>query len=291
MDIIAQSDFVELGIEDTYYPDFVIDKPAEAPSMQDSAYSSPRPSSSWFTSETMSDSCSNTWSSPTPSIAYSPSPRPDFGHHYSTWSQVNAGHGMQNQVQCQPNVYASYRQEAIPQPYYHPQYYRPGPSEEQSLDTLGIGGWTDIEYSQPPCEQILESSSIAAPVIVSSDDSPKQHSCPLIKQEEPAEHHYPCPNSSTRKEQANKAKTAYPCPFLPYGCPASFSSKNEWKRHLNTQHLSLSTYRCDLCIPKPSSSSSPQQTNDFNRKDLFIQHLRHFIRVYVNNLQLQNSKI
>jgi hypothetical protein len=279
MDTIAQSDFMEIGIEDTYYPEVIINKPAEASSMQDSAYSSPRPSSSWLTSETMSDSCSNTWSSPTPSIAYSPSPRPDHRNHYSPWPQISSGHGMQhftslNEIQCQPDVSAYYQQQVISQPYYQDPYYQSRAFEEHASDTFGIGRWTGTEHLQPPCEQILESSSIAAPVIVSLDDSPERHSCPPIKQEEHAEHRPTCPNSLTRKEQASRAKTAYPCPFLPYGCPASFSSKNEWKRHLNTQHLSLSTYRCDLCISKPGSSSSPQQTNDFNRKDLFIQHLR-----------------
>jgi len=283
MNPIVQSDSMDIGIEDSYYSDFVVDKSTEAPSMQDSAYSSPRPSSSWLFPENMSDSCSGTWSSPTPSIAYSPSPRPDFRHHYSTWSQANAGYCMQpftslNQVQCQPDVSAYYQQESTSPPYYHDQYPQFRLSEEQAIDTHGVGEWTAAEHSQVHAELILEAppapSSTITPTIASTNSSPERHSCPPIKQEEPTQHFHTCPRSSPRKEQVNKVKTAYPCPFLPYGCPASFSSKNEWKRHLNTQHLSLSTYRCDLCVPKPSSSSSPQQTNDFNRKDLFIQHLR-----------------
>lgn len=284
MDPVTQSDSMEINVEDTYYPGFVINKPTEAPSMQESAYSSPRPSSSWPFADNTSDSCSGTWSSPTPSIAYSPSPRPDFRNHYSTWSQADTGYGMQpfmslNQVQCQPEVStAYYPQDFTSPPNYPDQYPQSQVFEDHALDTFAIGHWTGEEDLQAHSEQCWEAPSATSlmdtPTIVCSNSSPERPSCPPIKQEEPGEHHHVCLKSSPRKEQANKSKTAYPCPFLPYGCPASFSSKNEWKRHLNTQHLSLSTYRCDLCIPKPSSSSSLQPTNDFNRKDLFIQHLR-----------------
>ena len=96
----------------------------------------------------------------------------------------------------------------------------------------------------------------------------------------------------------------FTCSFQRYGCPANFGSKNEWKRHVSSQHLRLGIYRCDInmCIPnqprrKSSSSSSyekslqkaesnpsspssdrPSETitghNEFNRKDLFTQHVR-----------------
>lgn len=60
----------------------------------------------------------------------------------------------------------------------------------------------------------------------------------------------------------------FSCPLAPYGCAADFTSKNEWKRHITSQHLCLGFWRCDLC---PDAEARP---NDFNRKDLFIQHLR-----------------
>lgn len=95
----------------------------------------------------------------------------------------------------------------------------------------------------------------------------------------------------------------FKCSFQRYGCPANFGSKNEWKRHVSSQHLRLGIYRCDIktCIPNqprrkssstsygkslqkaesdPSSPSSdrPSETttghNEFNRKDLFTQHVR-----------------
>lgn len=81
------------------------------------------------------------------------------------------------------------------------------------------------------------------------------------------------------------------CSFAHYGCTSTFNSKNEWKRHITSQHLQLGTYRCDigdcnlhrrsssLDLPKrtrPNHRTTPslQKEKDFNRKDLFIQHLR-----------------
>lgn len=79
------------------------------------------------------------------------------------------------------------------------------------------------------------------------------------------------PRSNKRQSgQPKSARThtnrAFPCPFAAYGCPATFGSKNEWKRHINTQHMRLGYWRCDLC--------DQVRPNDFNRKDLFIQHMR-----------------
>ncbi|KAH7076768.1 hypothetical protein BKA63DRAFT_468709 [Paraphoma chrysanthemicola] len=67
----------------------------------------------------------------------------------------------------------------------------------------------------------------------------------------------------------------FPCPLAAYSCNSTFSSKNEWKRHVSTQHIKLGFWRCDLC--PPSTDPNDDQTfyyNDFNRKDLFTQHLR-----------------
>ncbi|KAI9891665.1 MAG: hypothetical protein M1814_002600 [Vezdaea aestivalis] len=84
----------------------------------------------------------------------------------------------------------------------------------------------------------------------------------------------------------------FPCLLQPL-CQSSFGSKNEWKRHIATQHLLLGYYRCHDCEPQsPSPSTSirtatalipnparkppaaSSQHNDFNRKDLFTQHIR-----------------
>lgn len=74
------------------------------------------------------------------------------------------------------------------------------------------------------------------------------------------------------------------CPFAVYGCPSTFTAKNEWKRHISSQHLQLGFYRCDIgaCNPDNHPAASPYSTsrthNDFNRKDLFTQHLRRMHR-------------
>lgn len=69
----------------------------------------------------------------------------------------------------------------------------------------------------------------------------------------------------------------FTCTFKLYGCPATFGSKNEWKRHVSTQHLRLGIWRCDLatCLPNQREDVVSEVIyNDFNRKDLFTQHIR-----------------
>ncbi|KAJ5765835.1 hypothetical protein N7520_005394 [Penicillium odoratum] len=113
------------------------------------------------------------------------------------------------------------------------------------------------------------------------------------------------PSRRRRGTGTNDMRT-FVCSFAPYGCESTFVSKNEWKRHVTSQHLQLGFYRCDVgkcnsqhqthflsisTLPatvstltstsksnaKATSSISsppPGQSNDFNRKDLFTQHHR-----------------
>jgi hypothetical protein len=74
--------------------------------------------------------------------------------------------------------------------------------------------------------------------------------------------------TSTSDHNTTTDSRAFPCALSQYGCTASFAAKNEWKRHVYTQHLRLWYWRCKQC---PQKHSKP---NDFNRKDLFIQHVR-----------------
>jgi hypothetical protein len=76
----------------------------------------------------------------------------------------------------------------------------------------------------------------------------------------------------TKKTPNPSAARPFPCPLTGYGCPSTFTSKNEWKRHVSTQHIKLGFWRCDMC--SPSSDPVNPVYNDFNRKDLFTQHLR-----------------
>ena len=99
-----------------------------------------------------------------------------------------------------------------------------------------------------------------------------------------------CPHCSQAlhsKSALNKHITTahtrpFTCTFRIYGCSSTFGSKNEWKRHVSSQHLRLGFWRCGLnrCLPQQKSDESDEEEeeelifNDFNRKDLFTQHLR-----------------
>ncbi|AEO62234.1 uncharacterized protein THITE_2106180 [Thermothielavioides terrestris NRRL 8126] len=77
-------------------------------------------------------------------------------------------------------------------------------------------------------------------------------------------------SSSLRKHIAAAHTRPFPCAFSFAGCTSTFGSKNEWKRHISSQHLCLQYYRCSSC----PQSAADGKGNEFNRKDLFTQHLR-----------------
>ncbi|KAE9987494.1 hypothetical protein EG328_002479 [Venturia inaequalis] len=78
--------------------------------------------------------------------------------------------------------------------------------------------------------------------------------------------------TKSRKYMAARLLRPFPCPLAEYGCQSTFTSKNEWKRHVSTQHIKLGFWRCDMC--PPTTDQQCITYNDFNRKDLFTQHLR-----------------
>lgn len=59
----------------------------------------------------------------------------------------------------------------------------------------------------------------------------------------------------------------FECIFSFANCHHTFGSKNEWKRHVNSQHLLFNYWECDRqsCVAVKSV---------FNRKDLFSLHVR-----------------
>lgn len=69
---------------------------------------------------------------------------------------------------------------------------------------------------------------------------------------------------------------AYPCVFHWAGCDSVFGAKNEWKRHVQSQHLKLSFWRCTqgACGNSSRGYQGKKANADFNRKDLFTSHLR-----------------
>ncbi|QDS68960.1 hypothetical protein FKW77_008792 [Venturia effusa] len=80
----------------------------------------------------------------------------------------------------------------------------------------------------------------------------------------------PAPRPEIRQSSTNNRP--FPCCFAQYNCGSAFTSKNEWKRHISTKHIQLGFWRCDMCPPSPGIDHPI--FNDFNRKDLFTQHLR-----------------
>ncbi|KAK2600208.1 hypothetical protein QQS21_005082 [Conoideocrella luteorostrata] len=95
----------------------------------------------------------------------------------------------------------------------------------------------------------------------------------IMKQETRCGHcsHAPFKDSSSLRKHIAAAHTRpFPCAFSFAGCTSTFGSKNEWKRHIASQHLCLQYYRCSTC----PQSAVEGRGNEFNRKDLFTQHLR-----------------
>ncbi|KAI0123242.1 hypothetical protein BJ170DRAFT_555290, partial [Xylariales sp. AK1849] len=70
---------------------------------------------------------------------------------------------------------------------------------------------------------------------------------------------------------------SFVCVFHFAGCDSTFASKNEWKRHVLSQHLMLNYWLCqqDACSKLSNGPSSELPSGAlFNRKDLYTQHLR-----------------
>ena len=55
------------------------------------------------------------------------------------------------------------------------------------------------------------------------------------------------PSDSTLKKHVLATHTRpFVCTFHGYGCDSTVGSKNEWKRHINVQHMRSETWRCDI---------------------------------------------
>lgn len=76
----------------------------------------------------------------------------------------------------------------------------------------------------------------------------------------------------------------FTCVFHYAGCNMTFAAKNEWKRHVLSQHLGLYFWHCTLdhCSQvnplhahgRSSTPGVPPFGSIFNRKDLYTQHVR-----------------
>lgn len=123
----------------------------------------------------------------------------------------------------------------------------------------------------PGAERALFDAEYNTPTAKPKVRKPLQKQAP--KQEVRCDHcsHAPFKDSSSLRKHVAAAHTRpFPCAFSFAGCTSTFGSKNEWKRHISSQHLCLQYYRCSSC----PQSSADGKGNEFNRKDLFTQHLR-----------------
>lgn len=75
-------------------------------------------------------------------------------------------------------------------------------------------------------------------------------------------------NEDTRKHQKRHTRP-YGCTFP--GCSKKLGSKNDWKRHENTQHYQIETWRCH---EYSKSSAIGQCASIFYRREQFQAHLR-----------------
>lgn len=87
-----------------------------------------------------------------------------------------------------------------------------------------------------------------------------------------------------RKRNPPSQMRAFPCVLATYGCQESFDSNNEWRRHINTQHVPMTIFRCRYCCPLSKSRAGPyrSQRYDFVRRDLFSMHIKRMHAVEVN---------
>ncbi|KAL2808547.1 hypothetical protein BJX63DRAFT_408950 [Aspergillus granulosus] len=119
------------------------------------------------------------------------------------------------------------------------------------------------------------------------------------------------PGTTPRKSTKKTTGRRFECSFSRYGCTSTFPSKNEWKRHVFSQHIQLGFYRCDTgrcslnnrnptgtpdqssSLDRPHQQGHGQPTplvNDFNRKDLFTQHQRRMHAPWVPAKNQRSSK-
>lgn len=75
----------------------------------------------------------------------------------------------------------------------------------------------------------------------------------------------------------------FTCVFHHAGCDASFTSKMEWKRHVNSQHIRWTVFHCvqDNCanfssdqVPRNIGPTTARPGKVFSRRDLYDQHVR-----------------
>ncbi|KAM0259100.1 hypothetical protein ACHAQJ_003471 [Trichoderma viride] len=150
----------------------------------------------------------------------------------------------------------------------------PAPPAVRHRTTLPDGIPESRHSDANTSREVIESGAVDAMAVDSTPHlrmkAPRRS---LPKQETRCDHcsHAPFKDTSSLRKHIAAAHTRpFPCAFSFAGCASTFGSKNEWKRHIASQHLCLTYYCCSSC----PQSSAEGKGNEFNRKDLFTQHLR-----------------
>ncbi|KAK8019798.1 hypothetical protein PG990_004936 [Apiospora arundinis] len=178
--------------------------------------------------------------------------------------------------------------EPAPQPAqddYKDQDYKPTGSQRRASNAKRSRKRNSVSQSAPQPKRIkAESRSL------SNKNMPADK--PLIPGSAPSHRCHECPDVTFKDETGlqnhiqKKHTRPFTCVFAFAGCSSTFAAKNEWKRHVASQHLLLFYWLCsqDSCTKLSNSSSSPSHSCHnspdlpngaiFNRKDLYTQHVR-----------------
>lgn len=219
----------------------------------------------------------------------------------------------------EPITITSYKQESMSPLVEHVQ---PMPQHGKPMFLSVYAGHQPSEYSAPPTSSPSEptKSPPKAPSARKGNTRNRiQKRNGKSPKKTPANPSRAEPVTTSKKPLKKTANRRFECTFARYGCTSTFPSKNEWKRHVSSQHIQPGFYRCDVgrcslnntknlttppncqmqSSPPPTSSNSqhsatpttPTLVNDFNRKDLFIQHQRRMHAPWVANTKAHKQSV
>jgi hypothetical protein len=114
---------------------------------------------------------------------------------------------------------------------------------------------------------LIKQKVVSQPRRASKDDSPHKLQCELCNAS--------FPRSCDMKKHMKRHDKPYGCTYPK--CYKRFGAKSDWKRHENSQHFQLESFRCSLPLHSSSGPSSfaPHLhcTSFFQRPELFKEHL------------------
>ncbi|KAI5304252.1 hypothetical protein KEM56_006697, partial [Ascosphaera pollenicola] len=195
----------------------------------------------------------------------------NFGYEFS--NRYHLSHMMPDELASSPSIFSSSRMSSIDQ------------SRMSSVDQL-----SDVSSRMSSIDSTFSSidqfTNISSPPAISSEKHKITPGNRVAKRQRKSYQGNTVrrlsSNTTTgRNDRAQQPK--FSCIFAHYGCDSQFKCKNEWKRHINTQHLELEMRLCDIGTCAQDAKKAHQQggfgscdksIRFFNRKDLFTSHLR-----------------